>query len=114
MKVTTELCAKYAHTKYQRTETVHLFISVQLSFFKAIVNLFSSGKRILISYENNHYITHARKTASFQIYIFMSAKAFQFLFHFIGRKRLLLFNGLLFAQNISEEINSTCMDYDVF
>ena len=36
-------------------------------FIKKIVNLFSYGKkRILILYENNHYITpHIRKTTSF-------------------------------------------------
>ena len=36
-------------------------------FIKKIVNLFSYGKkRILILYQNNHYITpHIRKTTSF-------------------------------------------------
>ena len=43
-------------------------------------------KRILILYENNHYIT---------------------------RKRLLLFNGVLFAQEIPKELNLIRMDYEV-
>ena len=37
--------------------------------FKAIVNLFSYGKkRILILYENNHYITPNKKSKHFSFY----------------------------------------------
>ena len=70
-------------------------------------------KRILIPYENNHFIPHLRKPAFFQTYVFPSTKTFQFLFHFRGRRRLLLFNGVLFAQEIPKELILLCTDYDV-
>ena len=35
----------------------------------------------------------------------------QFLFHFRGGRRLLLFNGILFAQEILKELILLCMDY---
>ena len=54
-----------------------------------------------------------RKTASFEIRIFLCTITFQFLFHFRGRRRLLLFNGVLFSQEISKELILLCMDYDV-
>ena len=59
---------------------------------------------ILIVYENNHYITPYKKNCFFLIYSFLSTKLFQFLFPFIGRRRLLLFNGVLFAQEILKEL----------
>ena len=37
---------------------------------------------------------------------------FQFLFHFEGRQRLLLFNGVLSAQQNPKELILLCMDYD--
>ena len=37
----------------------------------------------------------------------------QFLFHFTGRRRLVLCNGVLFAQKIPKELILLCMDYDV-
>ena len=54
---------------------------------------------------------HIRKTASFKIYIFLPTITFQFLFHFGSRRRLLLFNGVLFPQEIPKEIILLCMDY---
>ena len=58
-------------------------------------------------------LSHIRKTASFYLYIFLSTITFQFLFHFRGQRRLLLFNGVLFAQEILKELILLCMDYDV-
>ena len=37
----------------------------------------------------------------------------RFLFHFVGRRRLFPFNGVVFTQEISNEIILLCMDYDV-
>ena len=42
-------------------------------------------------------LPYISKIASFQIYIFLSTLTFQFLFHFRGRRHLLL-NGILFAE----------------
>ena len=42
-------------------------------------------------------------TASFWVYIFLSSITFQLLFHFRGRRRL-LFNSVLFAQEILKEL----------
>ena len=47
------------------------------------------------------------------IYIFLSTITFQFLFQFRGQRRLLLVNGVLFAQEIPKESILLCMDYDV-
>ena len=47
-------------------------------------------------------LSHIRKTAF--LHKFLSTITFQFLFHFRGWRRLLLFNGVLFT---------LCMDYDV-
>ena len=44
---------------------------------------------------------------------FFLRKHFSFLFHFRGRRRLLLFNGVLFAQEIPKELILLCTDYDV-
>ena len=41
-----------------------------------------------------------------------STITFQFLVHFRGRRRLLLFNGILFAQEIPKGLTLLCMDYD--
>ena len=51
-------------------------------------------------------LPHTRITASLTI-------TFQFLFHFRGRRRLLLFIGVLFAQEIPTELILVSMDYDV-
>ena len=51
-------------------------------------------------------LPHTRITASLTI-------TFQFLFHFRGRRRLLLFIGALFAQEIPKELILVSMDYDV-
>ena len=56
-------------------------------------------------------LPHIRKTAFFQIYLFLSTITYQFLFHFGGRGYLLSFNDVLFAQEIPKEL--LCMDYDV-
>ena len=61
-------------------------------------------KMILIVYENNHYIAPYKKNRFFLIYNFISTKLFQFLFPFRGRRRLLLFNSVLFAQEIVKEL----------
>ena len=58
-------------------------------------------------------LPHIRKTASFKIYNFRSTLKFQFLIHFRGRRRLPLFNGVLFAQEIPKELILLFMDYDV-
>ena len=58
-------------------------------------------------------LPHVRKTASFQYIFFFLPITFQFLFHFRGGRRLLLFNGVLFAQEIPKEIILLCMDHDV-
>ena len=52
-------------------------------------------------------VTYKKKS----IYIFLSTITLQFLFHFRGRKRLLLFNGVLFAQEIPNfwSENQTCV-----
>ena len=47
------------------------------------------------------------------MHIFLSTITFQFLFHFRGRRRLLLFNGVLFAQEIRKELILLRMDYNV-
>ena len=47
-------------------------------------------------------LRHIRKPALFQKYIFFSTITVQSLFHFRGRGRHLLFNGVLFAQEISQ------------
>ena len=68
---------------------------------KAIVNLLSYGqKRFLILIT----LSHIRKTISLEIYIFLSIATRHFLIHFRGRRRLLLFNGVLFLQEISNYI----------
>ena len=58
-------------------------------------------------------LSHIRKTVSFKIFIFLSTIKLKFSFHFRGRMRLLLFNGVLFAQEIPKEWILLCMDYDV-
>ena len=45
--------------------------------------------------------------------MFFSTSIFQFLFYFRRRRRLLLFNGVLFAEEIPMESIVLCMDYDV-
>ena len=49
--------------------------------------------------------------------LFLSTKTFQILFQILlfqrGRRRLLLFNGVLFPQEILKELILLCMDYDV-
>ena len=57
-------------------------------------------------------LPHIRKTASFE-YVFLSSTTFQILFHFSGRRPLLLFNSVLFAHEIPNELILFCMDYDV-
>ena len=47
------------------------------------------------------------------MYVFPSTLIFQFLFHFRGQRRLLYFNGILFAKEISKELILLCIDYDV-
>ena len=71
-------------------------------------------KRILIQYENNHYITQYEKNCFFLNvqHLIFSTITFQFLFHFRCRRRL-LFNGVLFAQEIQKELILLFMDYDV-
>ena len=44
---------------------------------------------------------------------FLPIITFQFLFHFRGRRRLFLFNGFLFLQEIPKELILLCMDSDV-
>ena len=46
-------------------------------------------------------------------YIFLSTITFQFLFQFRSQRRLLLFNGILFAQEVPKESVLLCMGYDV-
>ena len=64
-------------------------------------------KKILILDENNNYIILCKKTA------FLSTITFQFLFHFRGGRRLPLFNGVFFAQEIPKELIPLSVDYDV-
>ena len=47
------------------------------------------------------------------IHNFSLTITFQFLFHFRDRSRLLLFNDVLFAQEIPKKLIPVCMDYDV-
>ena len=56
-------------------------------------------------------IPHTKKTVLFKRILFTII--FQFTFHFRGRKRLLLFNGVLLAQDIPKELILLCMDYDI-
>ena len=58
-------------------------------------------------------LLYVRETAFFLIYIFLSTITLQSLIHFKGRRRLLLFNGVLFAQKILNKLILLCMDYDV-
>ena len=53
-------------------------------------------------------LRHLRKTASFSFY----HRYFRFYFT-IEVRRLLLFNGVLFAQEIPKELILLCMDYDI-
>ena len=65
---------------------------------KAIVNVFSYGKkRMLILYAIIAF-SHVRKTASFQTRIFLSTVTLQFLYHFRCPGCPLLFNKVLFTQ----------------
>ena len=66
--------------------------------FKAIVNLISYEKMDLNSIwkESLHYPIY-EKLLLFNKY-FLSKIVFQFLFHFRGQRRLLIFNDVLFAQ----------------
>ena len=57
-----------------------------------------------------HYI---KKTASFKIYILLFTTTFQFSFPFRDRRSLLLFNGVLSAQESPKELMLFCMNYDV-
>ena len=69
---------------------------------------------MLTLHENNHYIISYKKNCFFfLIFIFLSTIKLKFLFHFRGRMRLLLFNGILFAQEIPKKWILLCMDYDV-
>ena len=65
-------------------------------------------KRIAILYENNHYITRCKKNCFFlEIYF-----SFNF-FHFRGQRCLVLFNSVLFTQEITKELILLYMDYEV-
>ena len=46
------------------------------------------------------------------MYIFLSTLTFQFLFHFRGRRSLLLFNGFLFAQEFPKQLILLRMDLE--
>ena len=85
-----------------------------LNELKAIVNLFSCVKmgsyfymKIIIM------LSHIRKIISFQINSFSSTIILDFLFNFRGRSRLFPFKGVLFTQEIPNEINLLCLDCDV-
>ena len=58
-------------------------------------------------------LSSIRRITSFQIYGFRFTILLQFLFHFRGRSRPFPFNGVLFIQEIPNEIILLCMDYDV-
>ena len=47
------------------------------------------------------------------MYSFRSAIILKFLFNFRRRRRLFRFNGVLFTQEISNEIMLLCVGYDV-
>ena len=81
---------------------------------KVIVNLSSYGKkRILILYENSHYITPYKKNCFFLNIYFSFYHNISVLFHFRCRRCILLFNCVLFAQENLKELILLCMDYDV-
>ena len=58
-------------------------------------------------------LDYIKKTTSFKIYIFLFTTTFQFSFPFRDRRRLLLFNGVLSAQESPKELMLLCMNYDV-
>ena len=58
-------------------------------------------------------LPHIRKTCLFKTYTFLSTITFQFSFDVRGWMYLLLFNAVLFAQEIPKELILLCMDYDV-
>ena len=70
-------------------------------------------KRMLILYENNHYITSYKKNCFFLNIYFSFYDKFQFLFHFKAQSRILLFNGVLFVPEIPKELILLCLYYDV-
>ena len=49
----------------------------------------------------------------FHIFLFRSTIIPQFLFHFRGWRRIFPSNGVLFTQEILNEIILLCMDYDI-
>ena len=72
--------------------------------------------RILILYENNHCITPCKKNCFFlnmYIYIFFFYHNISVFISLTGRRRLLLFIGVLLAQEIPKELILLCMDYNV-
>ena len=70
------------------------------------------AKRILILYENKHYITPYKKNCSF-LNIYFSFYHFRFYFTLEAEGVLFFFNGVLFAQEIPKELNLLCIYYDV-
>ena len=56
-------------------------------------------------------LAHMKKCFFLNIF-FLSTTIFQFLFHFKGQRRLLLFNDVLFAQEILEKLILLTMDYE--
>ena len=84
------------------------------SIFKAILNLFIYEKEgSCFCMKIISILLHIRKITSFYIYSFCSVIIVQFLFRFRGRRRLLLFNGVLFTQEILNETILLRMDYNV-
>ena len=75
-------------------------------------NLFSyRNRRILILYENIHYIIPFEKNCFF-LNIFLSAITFSFYF-ILQVEVMFFFNGTLFAQEIPKQLIPLFMDYDV-
>ena len=70
-------------------------------------------KRILILYEKNYYITPYKKNCFFLNIYFSFYHNILVFIHFRGRRPLLLFNGILFAQEILRVVILLCVDYDV-
>ena len=70
-------------------------------------------KSIAILYENNHYITRCKKNCFFLEIYFSFYHNISIFFHFRGQRCLVIFNSVLFTQEITKESILLYMDYEV-
>ena len=80
----------------------------------AIVNVFNYEKKgSYFSMKIPFTLYHIRKITSFWIFVFRYTVILQSLFQFRRRRRLFSLNGILFTQEIPNEIILLCIDYHV-